>query len=86
LPAYAFNNALRCGAKTRAGTACLSPSVRSKKRCRMHGGAKGSGAPKGSQNAFKHGFYVQTERMIRLRASSIIRLNARLLQALEKCH
>ena len=24
----------------------------------MHGGAKGSGAPKGNQNAFKHGLYT----------------------------
>ena len=23
----------------------------------MHGGAKGSGAPEGNQNAFKHGMY-----------------------------
>ena len=23
----------------------------------MHGGAEGSGAPTGNQNAFKHGFY-----------------------------
>lgn len=53
---YGFMLSPRCGAKTRLGTACLSPAVRSKARCRMHGGAKGSGAPKGSQNAFKHGF------------------------------
>lgn len=26
-------------------------------RCRLHGGAKGSGAPKGNQNALKHGEY-----------------------------
>ena len=30
-----------------------------KKRCRMHGGAKGSGAPPGNQNALKHGFYTK---------------------------
>ena len=24
----------------------------------MHGGAKGSGAPKGNQNALKHGMYT----------------------------
>lgn len=46
---------LRCGAKTRAGTACRAPAVSGKKRCRMHGGAAGSGAPKGNQNALKHG-------------------------------
>ena len=47
----------RCGAKTRSGKPCRSPSVTGKKRCRMHGGAEGSGAPKGNQNAFKHGYY-----------------------------
>jgi hypothetical protein len=34
----------RCGAKTRSGKACRSPAVQGKKRCRMHGGAAGSGA------------------------------------------
>ncbi|WP_423228900.1 hypothetical protein [Sphingomonas jatrophae] len=29
--------------------------MRGKKRCRMHGGARGSGAPKGNSNALKHG-------------------------------
>jgi uncharacterized protein YjcR len=29
--------------------------VRGKLRCRMHGGAPGSGAPLGNQNALKHG-------------------------------
>lgn len=48
----------RCGAKTRRGTACQAPAVRDKKRCRMHGGAKGSGAPVGNQNALKHGMYT----------------------------
>lgn len=49
----------RCGAKTRKGTPCQSPAVRGKKRCRMHGGAAGSGAPKGNQNALKHGEYTR---------------------------
>lgn len=48
----------RCGAKTRRGTPCQAPAVRGKKRCRMHGGARGSGAPKGNQNALKHGLYT----------------------------
>lgn len=49
----------RCGAKTRAGNPCQSPAVHGKKRCRMHGGAKGSGAPKGNQNALKTGLYTK---------------------------
>ncbi|WP_394729382.1 HGGxSTG domain-containing protein [Altererythrobacter sp. GH1-8] len=51
--------AQRCGARTRAGTPCRSPAVHGKKRCRMHGGASGSGAPKGNANAFKHGLYTR---------------------------
>ncbi len=45
----------RCGAKTRKATKCQSPAMRNG-RCRMHGGAS-TGAPKGNQNAFKHGRY-----------------------------
>ena len=45
---YAFNKAPRCGAKTKRNNG--------KRRCRMHGGAKGSGAQKGNLNAYKHGY------------------------------
>jgi hypothetical protein len=41
------------------GASCRSPAVKGKKRCRMHGGAHGSGAPKGNQNAWKHGAYIK---------------------------
>ena len=50
---------LRCGAKTRSGHAFRSPAVHGKKRCRMHGGAQGSGAPKANQNARKHGLFTR---------------------------
>jgi glucans biosynthesis protein len=49
----------RCGARTRKGTPCQSPAVSGKARCRMHGGASGSGAPIGNQNALKHGMYTK---------------------------
>ncbi len=49
----------RCGAKTRSGKPCMSPAVRGRRRCRMHGGAPGSGAPRGNQNALKHGMYMR---------------------------
>ena len=49
----------RCGARTRSGALCNSPAVAEKKRCRMHGGAHGSGAPRGNQNALKHGTYTK---------------------------
>jgi uncharacterized protein YjcR len=49
----------RCGAKTRSGKPCMAPAVSGKTRCRMHGGAAGSGAPRGNQNAVTHGFYTR---------------------------
>jgi uncharacterized protein YjcR len=49
----------RCGAKTRSGGACRSPAVYGKKRCRMHGGSQGSGAPRANQNARKHGLFTR---------------------------
>jgi len=48
----------RCGASTRSGGACRSPAVSGKTRCRMHGGAAGSGAPRGNRNARKHGLFT----------------------------
>lgn len=49
----------RCGARTRRGTACMAPSVTGRRRCRMHGGAAGSGAPKGERNGnFRSGSYT----------------------------
>jgi len=49
----------RCGAKTRTSGACRSPAVSGGKRCRLHGGAPGSGAPKANQNARKHGLFTR---------------------------
>ncbi|WP_346283662.1 HGGxSTG domain-containing protein [Bradyrhizobium sp. 187] len=48
----------RCGAETRNGTTCRAPAVHGKSRCRMHGGARRSGAPKGNQNARTHGEFT----------------------------
>jgi uncharacterized protein YjcR len=42
-----------CGAKTRNGHPCRTPAMPNG-RCRMHGGTN-PGAPRGNQNAFKHG-------------------------------
>jgi hypothetical protein len=49
----------RCGARTRRGGACRAPAVHGKPRCRMHGGADGSGAPRGNRNARKHGLFTK---------------------------
>jgi hypothetical protein len=49
----------RCGARTRGGSACRAPAVHGKTRCRMHGGAARSGAPRGNRNARKHGLFTR---------------------------
>jgi hypothetical protein len=55
-----LHNATRCGARTRAGKPCRSPSVAGKKRCRMHGGAAGAGGPSGERNGnYRHGLYTK---------------------------
>ena len=52
--------ALRCGARTRAGHPCRQAAVRGRTRCRMHGGALGSGGPRGERNGnFKHGLFTR---------------------------
>jgi glucans biosynthesis protein len=57
----AMHNSLRCGAQTRKEMPCPNPAVQGKKRCRMHGGAKGSGAPLNNKNALKSGYYTREE-------------------------
>jgi hypothetical protein len=54
-----MRSSLRCGAKTRSGKPCMAPAVSGKRRCRMHGGAPGSGAPFGNQNALKSGLFTR---------------------------
>jgi uncharacterized protein YjcR len=64
---HAFLSSPMCGAKTRSGSPCKSPAM-ANGRYRMHGG-KSTGAPKGNQNALKHGYYtrdaIQQRRYIR---------------------
>jgi hypothetical protein len=56
----AVSQVSRCGARTRSGAPCTSAPVTGRRRCRMHGGADGSGAPSGSKNGnYKHGRYTQ---------------------------
>jgi hypothetical protein len=50
---------LQLEAKTRSGRPCRSPPVTGRRRCRMHGGAAGSGAPRSNQNALKNGLYTR---------------------------
>ncbi|RQH13776.1 HGGxSTG domain-containing protein [Bradyrhizobium sp. RP6] len=63
----------RCGARTRDGTACRAPAMHGKPRCRMHGGAPRSGAPKGNQNARRHGMYTPDGRAERHQVKTLLR-------------
>ena len=66
--------ARRCGAKTRAGHPCRQAAVRGRRRCRMHGGAKGSGGPWGKRNGnFRHGLFTRKAKMIRAEMRAILR-------------
>jgi hypothetical protein len=56
----------RCGASTRTGRPCRQAAVRGRARCRMHGGAKGSGGPSGARNGnFKHGLWTRENKRLR---------------------
>ena len=70
---------LRCGARTRSGKPCESPAVRGKRRCRMHGGAAGSGAPRGNQNALRHGLYTREAIEERQQVQDLLRQSRSLL-------
>jgi hypothetical protein len=61
-----------CGAKTRRGHPCKTAPVIGRKRCRMHGGTN-NGAPKGSQNALKHGRYTAAMKASRKETMALIR-------------
>ena len=52
---------LRCGAHARTtGQPCKAPAVTGKQRCRMHGGARGSGGPRGEANGnYRAGQYTK---------------------------
>lgn len=73
----------RCGARTRRGMACEAPAVSGKRRCRMHGGAKGSGAPEGNRNALKHGDYTKEAIADRKALRELIRASTALLEEIE---
>lgn len=82
---YAFNKALRCGAKTKSnnGLPCQAPAVRNKKRCRMHGGSRGSGGQQGNSNALKHGFTTMEIKSIKKAIKTVIRETEQLTKDLQ---
>ena len=75
----------RCGARTRSGRPCRQAAVRGRARCRMHGGAKGSGGPSGARNGnFKHGLWTPEGRRNRREARAKIREVQRILRKLRR--
>ncbi len=49
----------RCGARNRAGNPCQRAASKGKTRCRLHGGAASSKAPKGKANGrYRHGQFT----------------------------
>jgi uncharacterized protein YjcR len=50
----------------------------------MHGGAAGSGAPKGNQNALKHGMFTKEMKAERAHVRELIAEAKELLRRIEK--
>lgn len=75
-----LNQAPRCLAKTRRGTLCQGPAVRGKRRCRMHGCGKGSGAPKGNTYAVTHGQTTTEVKIFKQLARHTIKNSQQLLK------
>ena len=75
-----MNRSPRCGARTRSGRPCRSPAVNGRTKCRMHGGASGSGAQAGNRNALKHGRYTRELLEFKRSVRELLRESAEKLQ------
>jgi len=73
----------RCGARTRTGDPCRAPVVRGRKRCRMHGGAPGSGAPRGNRNARSHGLFTAEAMTERRQIQTVLAEARKLLEEMK---
>jgi hypothetical protein len=51
-----------------------------KKRCRMHGGAPGSGAPRGNKNALKNGLHTREAIAERRHIQDLVQQSRKLIQ------
>jgi hypothetical protein len=72
------STAQRCGAKTRRGTPCECPSVRNRRRCRLHGGlSTGPRTPEGRERhrkaVTKHGHYSKAGVRARAQRLGVLR-------------
>jgi hypothetical protein len=69
-----LQTAPRCGARTRSGKPCRCPATK-KGRCRLHGGAPGSGAPPGERNGqYRHGERTKGAIAERLRFGVLLKI------------
>jgi glucans biosynthesis protein len=69
-----FQTARQCGARTKSGMPCRSPATK-KGRCRLHGGARGSGAPPGGRNGqYRHGERTKAAIAEQRRFSALLKL------------
>ena len=77
-----------CGARTRSGAACDRAPEGGHRRCRLHGGAPDTGAPRGNNNARKHGRYSAKSRELRaigriqIRTADLLKARLAALEAL----
>jgi hypothetical protein len=62
-----------CGARLRDGSLCQRPPLEGRRRCRSHGCAPRTGAPKGNRNALKHGCFTAVEMARKRRINDFIR-------------
>ena len=74
--------ALRCHARSkRSGLRCQAPAVRGYSVCRMHGA--GGGAPRGNQNALKHGAFSAESIALAKEVDSLARIARQTLAKIE---
>ena len=63
-----------CGAQSKSGTPCRSQAT-TKGRCRLHGGAIGSGGPSGERNGqYRHGERTRAAISERQRFSALLNM------------
>lgn len=69
-----LRRAQRCLATTRSGTLCQCPAIKGRRRCRLHGSARGAGGPRGRRNGqYKHGSCTRDAIRLRRDAAALLR-------------
>lgn len=66
-----------------SGARCRSPADGGRARCRMPGGAPGSGAPAGNQNALKQGHFTRAALAERKAMRATLKAMRQLLEKFE---